>query len=39
VPAAGDLPGAIEVFFRVVTSNKKRDSNLPFLLYLQGGSM
>jgi pimeloyl-ACP methyl ester carboxylesterase len=35
---SGELPGSIDVFFRVVVSRNKQDDNsLPYLLYLQGG--
>lgn len=34
----GELPGTIDVFFRLVTSrNKAEDASLPYLLYIQGG--
>jgi len=34
----GELPGSINVFFRIAVSrNKQDDTSLPYLLYLQGG--
>lgn len=34
----GELPGTIDVFFRIVVHrNKQEDRTLPYLLYLQGG--
>ena len=35
---AGQLPGTLDLFFRIVCSvNKKKDIAQPYLLYLQGG--
>ncbi|KAG7670248.1 hypothetical protein Ndes2437B_g06488 [Nannochloris sp. 'desiccata'] len=35
---SGELPGSINIFFRIAVSrNKQNDTSLPYLLYLQGG--